>query len=312
VERPVLAYLVVRLLQAAATVLLAAAAVFFAVRLAPGDPAELLLPEGASPEQFAALRASWGFDEPLLVQFGSFFRNLLRGDLGVSLSYREPVLDVIRERLPATLQLASAAMALALIIAIPLGIAAALRPGSPFDAIVSGMTIATQSVPSFWLGVQLILIFSLALRLLPPSGAEGPRYLILPMVTLAADVTGLLTRVVRTEMATVLRQDYVRTARAKGLSAAAVNLRHAFRNAANPLVTVIGLRWGALLGGAAITETVFAWPGIGRLAIQSVSARDYPLVQGVVLVAAVIFVTLNLVVDLLYAVLDPRVRLSAR
>jgi peptide/nickel transport system permease protein len=307
----VLTYVVVRLIQSAVTILLVAAAVFFAVRLAPGDPAELLLPRGASPEQRAALRASWGLDEPLPAQFVACVRNLLTGDLGESLSYREPVLDVFRGRLPATLQLASAAMALALVIAIPLGIVSALRPGSALDTGISGLAIATQSVPSFWLGVQLILIFSLSLRLLPPSGAEGPRYLILPMVTLAADVTALLTRVVRTEMAMVMRQDYVRTARAKGLPSRTVNFRHAFRNAANPLITVVGLRWGALLGGAAITEPVFAWPGIGRLAIQAVSARDYPLVQGVVLVAAVIFVVLNLLVDLLYAVLDPRVRLSS-
>jgi peptide/nickel transport system permease protein len=308
----VLAYVSGRLLQSLVTILLAAAAVFFVARLTPGDPAELLLPRGASADQMAALRATWGFDEPLPAQFAAYFRNLLSGDLGESLSYREPVLDVIRDRLPATLRLASAAMILALVIAIPLGVISALRPGSVFDNIVAGLTLATQSVPSFWLGVQLILIFSLSFRLLPPSGAEGPRYLILPMITLAADVTALLTRVVRTEMVGIMRQDYVRTARAKGLPAWNVNLRHAFRNAANPLVTVVGLRWGALLGGAAITETVFAWPGIGRLAIQSVASRDYPLIQGVVLVAAVIFVTINLLVDLLYAALDPRVRLGSR
>ncbi len=305
-----LAYVLARLLQSAVTILLAAAAVFFAVRLTPGDPAELLLPRGAAPEQLAALRASWGLDDPLPVQFAAYFGNLLHGNLGESLSYREPVLEVIRARLPATLLLASAAMALALVIAIPLGVLTALRPGSALDNVVSGLTLATQSVPSFWLGVQLILVFSLSLRLLPPSGADGPKYLILPAITLAADVTALMTRVVRTEMVSVMRQDYVRTARAKGLSAWVVNLSHAFRNAANPLITVVGLRWGALLGGAAITETVFGWPGIGRLAIQSVSARDYPLIQGIVLVAAVIFVTLNLIVDLVYAWLDPRVRLG--
>jgi peptide/nickel transport system permease protein len=308
----VLAYVSARVLQSLVTILLAAAAVFLLARLTPGDPAELLLPEGASAEQMAALRASWGFDEPLPAQFAAYFRNLLSGNLGESLSYGEPVLDVIRDRLPATLLLASAAMVLALVVAIPLGLVSALRPGSVFDSMVAGMTLATQSVPSFWLGVQLILIFSLSLGLLPSSGADGPMYLILPMITLAADVTALLTRVVRTEMVGVLRQDYVRTARAKGLRARTVNIGHAFRNAANPLVTVVGLRWGALLGGAAITETVFAWPGIGRLAIQSVASRDYPLIQGVVLVAAVIFVTINLLVDLLYAALDPRVRLRAR
>jgi peptide/nickel transport system permease protein len=308
----VLAYVSARLLQSLATILLAAAAVFFAARLTPGDPAELLLPRGASAEQMAALRASWGFDEPLPAQFLAYFRNLLSGDLGESLSYREPVLDVIRDRLPATLTLASASMGVALVIAIPLGLISALRPGLPFDNAVAGLTLATQSVPSFWLGVQLILIFSLSLRLLPPSGADGPKYLILPMITLAADVTALLTRVVRTEMVAVMRQDYVRTARSKGLPARTVNIRHAFRNAANPLLTVVGLRWGALLGGAAITETVFAWPGIGRLAIQSVASRDYPLIQGVVLVAAVIFVSINLLVDLLYAALDPRVRYGSQ
>jgi ABC-type dipeptide/oligopeptide/nickel transport system permease component len=306
-----LAYLAVRALQSVLTILLAAIAVFIAVRLTPGDPAELLLPRGASPEQMAALRASWGLDDPLPTQMAAYLGNLLQGNLGESVSYREPVLRVIQERLPATLQLATAAMLFALVLAIPLGIISALRPGSLIDQVITSFTLITQSVPSFWLGVQLILIFSLWLRWLPPSGADGPKYLILPMITLSADVMALMTRVVRTEMVSVLRQDYVRTARGKGLSTRAVNVRHAFRNAANPLITVIGLRWGALLGGAAITETVFGWPGIGRLAIQSVAARDYPLIQGIVLVAAVIFVTLNLLVDVMYAWLDPRVRLGS-
>lgn len=305
-----LAYLAVRALQSVLTILLAAIAVFIAVRLTPGDPAELLLPRGASPEQMAALRASWGLDDPLPTQMAAYLGNLLQGNLGESVSYREPVLRVIQERLPATLQLATAAMLFALALAIPLGIISALRPGSVLDQVITNFTLITQSVPSFWLGVQLILIFSLWLRWLPPSGADGPKYLILPMITLSADVMALMTRVVRTEMTSVLRQDYIRTARGKGLANRTVNFRHAFRNAANPLITVIGLRWGALLGGAAITETVFGWPGIGRLAIQSVAARDYPLIQGIVLVAAVIFVTLNLLVDVMYAWLDPRVRLG--
>lgn len=305
-----LAYLAVRALQSVLTILLAAIAVFIAVRLTPGDPAELLLPRGASPEQTAALRASWGLDDSLPTQMAAFLGNLLQGDLGESVSYREPVLQVIQERLPATLKLATAAMLFALVLAIPLGIISALRPGSLLDQAITSFTLITQSVPSFWLGVQLILVFSLSLRWLPPSGADGWKYLILPMITLSADVMALMTRVVRTEMVSVLRQDYIRTARGKGLATRAVNVHHAFRNAANPLITVIGLRWGALLGGAAITETVFGWPGIGRLAIQSVAARDYPLIQGIVLVAAVIFVTLNLLVDVIYAWLDPRVRLG--
>jgi ABC-type dipeptide/oligopeptide/nickel transport system permease component len=258
----------------------------------------------------AALRARWGLDDPLPVQLLAYGRNLIRGDLGESLAYQEPVRDVILARLPATLLLAVAAMTIALSLAVPLGVIASLRPGSALDTAITTISLATQSVPSFWLGVQLILIFSLALGLLPSAGSEGLKYLVLPAITLAADVTALMTRVVRTEMIRVLRQDFVRTAQAKGLRRVNVLLRHAFRNAANPLVTVFGLRFGTLLGGAVITETVFAWPGIGRLAIQSVTARDYPLIQGIVLVAAAIFVALHFAVDLLYAVLDPRVRLA--
>ncbi|MCA9880054.1 MAG: ABC transporter permease, partial [Thermomicrobiales bacterium] len=205
-----LAYLAVRALQSALTILLAAIAVFIAVRLTPGDPAELLLPRGASAEQIAALRASWGLDDPLPAQLGAYLGNLLQGNLGDSVSYREPVLQVIQGRLPATLQLATAAMLFALVIAIPLGVIAALRPGALLDQVITNFTRVTQSVPSFWLGVQLILIFSLWLRLLPPSGADSPKYLILPMITLSADVMALLTRVVRTEMVSVLRQDYIR------------------------------------------------------------------------------------------------------
>lgn len=305
-----LGYVLHRLIHAAVTVLLVAIVVFFLLRLTPGDPAELLLPPGAPPEQQAALRAEWGLDDPIPVQLKAFLGNLIQGNLGESLSYGESVVSVVMDRLPATLQLATAAMGLAIVLAIPLGILSALRPGSIFDNIVTGLTIATQSVPSFWLGVQLILIFSLTLGMLPSSGSGSWKHLLLPALTLSADVMALMTRVVRTEMIRVLRQDYVRTAHAKGLAPSIVTLRHVFRNAANPLVTVVGLRFGALLGGAAITETVFAWPGIGRMAIQAVASRDYPLVQGVVLVAAIIFTLIHLIVDVLYAYLDPRARLS--
>jgi ABC-type dipeptide/oligopeptide/nickel transport system permease component len=305
-----LGYVLHRLVHSAITVFLVAIVVFFVLRLTPGDPAELLLPAGAPPEQQAALRSEWGLDDPLPVQLTSYLGNLARGNFGESLSYGESVRGVVMDRLPATLQLATAAMLLAIVLAIPLGILSALRPGSIFDNVVTAVTIATQSVPSFWLGVQLILIFSLTLGMLPSSGSGGWKYLILPAVTLSADVMALMTRVVRTEMIRVLRQDYVRTAHAKGLAPRLVVLRHVFRNAANPLVTVIGLRFGALLGGAAITETVFAWPGIGRLAVQAVASRDYPLVQGVVLAAAIIFTLIHLVVDVLYAYLDPRARVN--
>jgi ABC-type dipeptide/oligopeptide/nickel transport system permease component len=305
-----LRFIISRILESILTVAIAVVLIFAAVRLAPGDPAELLLPRGAPPNQIAALRQQLGLDDPLPVQFGKYVRNLSQGDLGTSLQFNKPALTIILQRLPATIELAVAAMVLALLLAVPLGVLSALRPGSMLDNAVTTFTIATQSVPSFWLGVQLILIFSLTLRLLPSSGSGSLTHLVLPTITLAADVTALMTRIVRTEMISVLRQDFIRTAHAKGLESRQVLVRHAFRNAANPLVTVVGLRFGAMLGGAAITETVFAWPGIGQLVIQSVTARDYPMVQGIVLVAAIIFVTIHLFVDLLYAYLDPRARLT--
>lgn len=281
---------------------------FFAVRLTPGEPVELLLPEEASPEQIAQVREAWGLDDPLPVQFLAYAKNVVQGDLGVSRIYDRPVLDVVTERLPATLKLAGAALALALVIAIPLGVFTSLRPGSPFDVTVSSLSLAIQSVPSFFLGVQLILLVSVRLELLPSSGSGGLKYIILPAVTLSADSLALMIRIIRTEMIRVMKQDYIRVAYAKGLDRKRVIIRHAFRNAANPLVTLTGLRLGALLSGAVITETIFAWPGVGRLVIQSVLGRDYALIQGVVLIAAVVFVTVNIVVDVIYGLLDPRVR----
>ncbi len=303
-------YVLGRLIQSFLTIMVAAVIVFLAVRLTPGDPAELLLPRGASQDQIAAVRKAWGLDDPLPVQFVSYLRNLVQGDLGISRAYEEPVREVILDRLPATLKLAAAAMLIAVGLAIPLGVLSSLRPGSWLDNSISTVSIASQSVPSFFLGVQLILIFSLWLRVLPPSGSEGLKYLILPAITLAADSTALMTRIVRTEMIRVMRQDYIRVAFAKGLRQRSVILGHAFRNAANPLVTLVGLRFGALLGGAVVTETIFAWPGIGRLVIQSVFARDYALIQGIVLVAAVLFTLIHLLVDIIYALLDPRIRLG--
>lgn len=305
-----LQYVLSRLIQAALTILMAVVLVFFAVRLTPGDPAELLLPRGAPPEQIEALRRAWGLDDPLPLQFIAYFRSLIRGNLGNSLVYGEPVLAIILDRLPATFQLAICAMGLALCVAIPLGILCAIWSGSVLDHVVTTAALFTQSVPSFWLGVQLILIFSLTLGLLPSSGFGGMKYLVFPAITLSADVTALMIRVIRTETMNVLRQDYIRTAYAKGLKQWQVISRHVFRNAANPLVTVVGLRFGAMLGGAVVTETIFAWPGIGRLVVQSVLARDYPLIQGIVLVAAVVFTMVHVLVDMVYCILDPRVRYS--
>jgi peptide/nickel transport system permease protein len=305
-----LQFIIRRALQSILTVLIAAALVFFAARLTPGDPAELMLGEGAPPEQIAAVRAAWGLDDPLHTQFVVYFGNLLRGDLGDSRMYNAPVLDMILDRLPATIQLSVAAMALAILLAIPLGTISALRQGSVLDNSIGTVTIGLQSFPSFFLGVQLILIFSVALRWLPSSGSDGWKYLILPAMTLAADSTALMTRVFRAEMIRILRQDYVRVAYSKGLSHSYVILRHVFRNALNPLVTVVGLRFGAFLSGAVVTETIFGWPGIGRLILSSVFARDYPMIQGIVLVGAIIFTLINFTVDIIYAFLDPRVRYS--
>ena len=260
-------FLITRLIESAVTLVLVAIVVFLAVRLTPGDPAELLLPRGASPEQIAQLRDRWGLDDPLPVQLAAYLQSESRRPRRVA---HVPAAGQRDHHRPAAshLELATASMLLAIVIAIPLGIVAALRPGSPVDSGIMVATLATQSVPSFWLGVQLILIFSLSLGWLPSAGSEVLRYLILPAITLAADSTALFTRVVRTEMVRALRQDYVRTAH-DGLRRSTVMRRHAFRNAANPLVTVILIAVDALLGGAVITETIFAWPGIGRLKLSS-------------------------------------------
>jgi peptide/nickel transport system permease protein/oligopeptide transport system permease protein len=305
-------FLVSKCSESVTTLVLVAILIFLAVRLTPGDPATLLLPRAASAEQKAALRESWGLDDALPTQFRRYVGNIVRLDFGESLKYREPVRDVVLDRLPATLRLAVVAILLSLLISVPLGVLAALRPGSALDTAISVGTLLVQSVPSFWLGVQLIIVFSLKLGWLPSSGSEGTKHIILPAVTLSADVTALFTRLVRTEMQSALRQDYIRTAHGKGLPKRVVVGLHALRNAANPLITVLGLRFGTLLSGAVITETIFAWPGIGRLAIDSVAARDYPLIQGIVLTTAAIFLGVHLAIDALYALLDPRVRKAGR
>lgn len=303
-----LQYLSGRLIESVLTIAIVTMVVFVAVRLTPGDPAALILPEEASQEQIDAVSDAWGLNDPLPIQFIAFVQHAFQGDLGVSRIYNEPVGKIIADRLPATIKLAATAITLALLIAIPLGVASSLRPGSVFDTTVSSLALVVQSFPSFFLGVQLILLFSLRLGWLPSSGSDSWKYMILPAITLAADSIALTIRIIRTEMLRVMKQDYVRVAYAKGLTRRAVILRHTFRNAANPLVTLIGLRLGALLSGAVITETIFAWPGIGRLVIQSVLARDYALIQGIVLVAAILYIILNLLVDIVYALLDPRIR----
>jgi peptide/nickel transport system permease protein len=297
-----------RILILLPTVLGVVTLVFFFVHLIPGDPVEVMLGETASRADLDQLRADLGLDRPLAVQYRHYCTGLLRGDLGRSFFYRKPVAGVIAAALPATAILACAAMAVALVVAIPLGVLAAVRKDSPVDRASMILSLLGVSMPNFWLGPMLVILFSFRLGWLPVSGMGGVASLVLPAVTLGVHLTAILSRMTRASMLDVLGEDYLRTARAKGLANSAVVLRHGLRNALLPVVTIVGLQFGSLLSGAVITENVFAWPGIGTLLIQAITARDYPLVQGCVLVIALAYVAVNFVTDLLYSVIDPRVR----
>ncbi len=281
--------------------------VFVVVRLS-GDPIVLILPPDAPTAEVFRVRREMGLDEPLWVQYLVFLRNALQGDFGRSIHFRQPALAVALERIPATIQLAVTAFALAVVAAVPAGIVAAVRRFSLYDHLGMFLALLGQSVPTFFLGILLLLVFAVWFPLLPIGGTGTPAHLAMPAVTLGAFAMASIARLTRSAMLEVLSQDYIRTARAKGLKERTVILRHAFRNALIPVVTIMGLQFGTLLGGAVVTETIFAWPGIGRLAIQSIFNRDYPVVQATVFLAAVAFVAVNFVVDLFYAVLDPRIR----
>lgn len=292
-------------------VLLAATFVSFALlRITPGDPAELMLPYGmgVSAEAVENLRAVLGLDKPLLVQYFSFLRHAIVGDLGQSFRMGTPVLPLVLGRLAVTAELALGAVLLSVVAALPLGVVAAVRKRTPLDSAIITFTLLGQSLPGFWLGIMLIVVFAVWLNVLPAFGYGGLAHRILPTITLSAWLMAFLTRLMRSTAIEVLQEDYIRTARAKGLSERVVLLRHAMRNAVLPVVTVLGLQVGGLLGGAVITETVFSWPGIGLLAVEAIRLRDYAVVQGVVLVTAVVFVAVNLLVDVAYAVIDPRIR----
>jgi ABC-type dipeptide/oligopeptide/nickel transport system permease component len=284
--------------------------VFLMIHIVPGDPVEQMLGEGAAPGEIVQLRHALGLDQPLLTQYAHYWKQLAQGDLGQSFKFQAPVRRIIFERYPATLSLAFLALLVCAAIAIPAGVLAAYRRGHAADRAVGVFTLFGLAVPNFALGPVLILFFSIELGLLPVSGRGGPTYYILPAATLGAALAAILTRMVRGSMLEELSSDYVRTARAKGLTMRAVLFRHAFRNALIPIITILGLQFGTLLAGTIITETIFSWPGIGRLTVQAISARDYPLLQGCILVIAVSYVLVNLLTDLLYAVIDPRVRLS--
>jgi ABC-type dipeptide/oligopeptide/nickel transport system permease component len=302
--------LALRLLLALPALWLILTMVFLLAHIVPGDPVEQMLGEGARAEDLQQLRHSLGLDAPLPLQYVRYLGGVLRGNLGESFRFQQPVLRVVLERYPATLELALVALLVCAAIGIPVGMIAAARRGSGVDHAAGVLTLLGLSVPNFALGPVLILVFSVLLGWLPVSGRGGMAHLILPAVTLGAALAAILTRMVRTAVMEQLSADYVRTARAKGLSESAVLLRHAFRNALIPVLTILGLQFGTLLAGTIVTETIFSWPGIGRLAVQSIAARDYPLLQGCILVITLSYVLVNLLTDLLYAFIDPRVRLS--
>jgi len=299
-------YVVRRLLQAL-LVLLGASFFTFVVSQATGDPVTLMAPENASQEQLDALRTELGLDKPILVQYATFLGNAVQGDLGTSIRQRQSVSKLILERLPATLELAFVALVISLVVSFPIGIFVALRRNTIWDLLGTSLSLIGQAMPNFWLGLMLILVFGVTLRILPISGRGTVGHIILPALTLALYAIGRITRMVRSGMLEVMGSDYVRTARAKGLPERAVIWRHTLRNASIPVVTLIGLEFAALLSGTFIVETVFAWPGLGRLAINAVYQRDFPVVQGAVLISAMVFVLVNLGVDLLYGKLDPRI-----
>jgi ABC-type dipeptide/oligopeptide/nickel transport system permease component len=305
-----LRYLVRRLLLTIPVLLGVATLVFALIHFIPGDPAQAMLGEGATQEEVEQLRQRLGLDQPLVVQYASFLGGLFRGDLGVSLRNDQPVTRQILERVPATAELAMASMAVAILLAIPLGIVAAVWRGTPVDYGAMTLALVGISVPNFWLGPLLAIVFAVELGWLPVGGRGTFAHLVLPSVTLGAALAAILARMTRASLLEELREPYVLAARAKGVSKSRAVLRHAFRNSLIPIVTILGLQFGVVLTGAVITETIFAWPGIGRLLIQSISFRDYPLVQGCVLLIAVTYVGVNLLTDLTYGFLDPRIRVD--
>ena len=296
-----------RLLRAGAALLVVTAVVFTLLHVS-GDPSYILLPPEAGAEQRAAFRAEYGLDRPVWVQYARYLGRLVQGDLGQSLSFQMPAAEVALARLPATLELTLAAMLLAVAIAIPTAVLAAVRRGTVYDRAIMALTLLGQTVPTFWLGMVMILLLAVRFHVFPASGRGGLLHLVMPATALALWLTALLARVTRSEMIEALEQDYVRTARAKGLAETGIAARHALKNALLPIVTVTGLQFGGLLGGAVMTETVFAWPGVGTLILDAILKKDFPVVLAGVLIVAVGFIVVNFVLDLLYTALDPRLR----
>ncbi len=303
-----MASFLVRRLGYSVLVLLMVSVLIFLISRLSGDPAALMAPPEARAEDIQAIRVNLGLHKPLHEQYFVFLGNAVRGDLGISLWQKQPAMNLVLERFPATVELAALAMVMATVLGVPMGIFAAIKRDGVIDRLTMMLAVLGQSIPNFWMGMMLILLFASLLHWLPSSGRGSWQHILMPAITLAAFPLARIARLTRSGLLEVLSQDYIRTARAKGLTDNAVILKHALRNAAIPIVTVMGLQVGTLLGGAVIVETVFAWPGLGRLVVQSVFMRDFPLVQASTLFIAVVFVLINLLVDLSYSVIDPRIK----
>ncbi len=304
------AYIGQRLLGAILVVFGVSLVTFFLTFLS-GDPATLMLPPNATPNQIATFRQQWGFDQPVYLQYARFLSRAVQGDFGLSLRHGLPALPLILDHLPITLQLTVTAMLLAIVIAVPLGMLSATHRGGRIDIIAMAVALVGQAVPNFWLATMMILLFAVGLGWLPTSGRGTWQHIVMPATAIAINLVALMTRLGRSAMLEVLSEDYIRTARAKGMREFMVVANHALRNALIPLVTVIGLQFGYILGGAVVIETVFTYPGVGLFTVQAIMNRDYPVVQAAVFVLATAVVLINLTVDLLYGALDPRIRLRA-
>ena len=305
-------FLISRILTAFAVVLGVVCLVFFLLHLVPGDPVEVMLGESARPADKAALQRALGLDQPLHVQLGRYLASLGQFDLGTSLYSKRPIRDLLLERLPATAELGVAALLVALLLAVPLGVLAAVKKGTAWDAGAMGIALFGVSIPNFWMGPMLILVGALWLGWFPVSGRDGIASLVLPALTLGTALASILSRMIRSALLEVLNEDFMRTARGKGLPDRTVIVRHGLRNALLPVITLVGLQLGTLLSGAVITETVFSWPGIGSLVVEAIHRRDYPVVQATVLCISASYVVLNVLTDLAYAWIDPRVGIGGR
>ncbi|MFZ4451315.1 ABC transporter permease [Salibacterium aidingense] len=275
-----------------------------------GDPVLLMLPENATQEDIAQMRAALNLDQPFYIQFFTYMSNVIQGDFGDSFSYNQPALDIVLERLPATIELGIASMIVAVGMAVPLGIWSALKRNSLTDVFITGGTVIGQAMPNFWLGIMLILVFSVNLSILPVSGTGTYAHLILPAITLGTGISAQIARLTRSSMLETLNQDYIRTAKSNGINRFSIIYLHAFRNSLIPVVTITAMQTNALIGGALVTEMIFAWPGLGQLLIQAIHARDMAIVQASVFIIAIIVILMNFIADILYKLLDPRIHLK--